>query len=105
MIDLDFDLHFQLTPNYPQEEWLTFFTKSSKENTEFPSEKLDQFLLDKLKSYPQEPQVYTLITFAQDWLIEWDKLERERAKIREKLRFQQEIRELDEKFKKGTPVT
>lgn len=104
-LDLDFEFHFQLLSKYPIEESLIFFTKPLNDNRTFPCGELDQYLQEKVQDFLTEPQVYTLITFAQDWLVEWSKIEHERAKIQDKLRIQQEIHEMEEKFKKGTPVT
>lgn len=49
-------------------------------------------------------QIYTLISFSQDWLLNWQRVEKEKQKIQETIRHQQEAALIDQKTK-GTPVT
>ena len=105
--DLDFCFKFNFPQDYPSVKAAEFkvYALSSPCSLAFPREQLSEFLLEKANCHIGEPQIYTLVTFAQDWLDDWAKMEIQRLKMQEKLRIQQEAAEEEARIRSGTPVT
>jgi hypothetical protein len=108
--DLEFWLKFKFPLKYPVDSSIAFEIEpipqvNGERKFTFPKELLTDFLLEKANSYLGEAQIYTLITFAQDWLMNWAKVEVQRLKMQETLKIQQENLLEEGKLRAGTPVT